>query len=536
MPFALPASTTIPTGSSTYEILRSSHATSLMTVPSILEEIYLLDSNKGIEALRRLKFVAVGGAAMKHTVAKPLADAGVPILNHWGVTEIGAIAHIFVPDASYDWHYLRVRDDIDLRFEPLNNDEGQYRLVGCPPLTGEPFYVQDFLDVNPLHPTREFRIAGRADDLIVLANGEKILPVPIEQSVSEDPLVRGALAFGDGRFQVGLVIEAATHVDLDLTDKTAVQAYIDSVWPSVEKGNEITDHHGRVSREMIVVTTPSTQPLTRTPKGSIPRRENVQIFQEQVDQLYQRADMADAEALPVDDPVALHSAIRKAVLATYKKKTRTLADSDDFFERGMDSLQATMLRRRLVASLALTYGEDASRKPLPVDIVYANPSVDLLSRAVEAYCSGDAEEIQDRVARIQAVASEFVGKVVSLVPSATISEGTASDVLGAVVLLTGSTGSLGSAILYELATADDVSRVYALNRGGGSELRKRQEEGLKRLGVDLGERWEKVNLLEADLGRDMFGLNEEAYSHLRSVTHIIHNGKTYSIFAIDSAR
>ena len=73
-----------------------------MTVPSILEELYLLQDGSGIDVLRKLRFVAVGGAPMKSSVAEPLASAGVPLLNHWGVTEIGAIAPIFVPHSEYD--------------------------------------------------------------------------------------------------------------------------------------------------------------------------------------------------------------------------------------------------------------------------------------------------------------------------------------------------------------------------------------------------------------------------------------------------
>ena len=182
MPFALLSANTIPTGPSTLDILTASNATSLMTVPSILEELYLLPDRIGCDAMKTLRFVAVGGAPMKQSVAKSLAQAGVPLLNHWGVTEVGPIAPIFVPDADYDWRYLRVRDDFGLRFEQVveeeeedNDTSGLYRLVGCPPGTTEEFVVQDLLEVNPKNPTTEFRIAGRADDLIVRPRGPLII-------------------------------------------------------------------------------------------------------------------------------------------------------------------------------------------------------------------------------------------------------------------------------------------------------------------------------------------------------------------------
>ena len=63
-----------------------------MTVPSILEELYQLQSDAGIAALQNLSFVAVGGAPMKHTVASALAAAHVPLLNHGAAERVHALA------------------------------------------------------------------------------------------------------------------------------------------------------------------------------------------------------------------------------------------------------------------------------------------------------------------------------------------------------------------------------------------------------------------------------------------------------------
>ncbi|KAI0685571.1 hypothetical protein BC835DRAFT_1456089 [Cytidiella melzeri] len=522
MPFALPSANTIPTGSSTLDILLASGATSLMTVPSILEELYLIPDRAGIDAMRKLRFVAVGGAPMKHSVAESLAHAKVPVLNHWGVTEIGAIAPIFVPGPDYDWRYLRVRDDIGLRFERIEGDAGHYRLVGCPPGTNDEFVVQDLLEVNPRKPSTEFRIAGRADDLIVLATGEKIRPTLLEHHVSQDPLVRGSIVFGDGRFQLGLIVEASPHYTLDLSIASQVSAYVDAIWPSVARGNEETDKHGRVSREMIIITTTDTVPLIRTPKGSIPRGENVRLFKDRVDEAYARADVADAEPLPVDDLACLQDTVRQLVLASFASP-RTLTNADDFFEHGMDSLQATILRRHLTASMTLT---SPTSPPLPSDIIYANPSVHSLCNALLRFYHGKIEPLQNRVAILQRTMEEWVQKVSGLAENtdtATASCSSPSSEAGAVVLLTGSTGSLGSALLDVLASSPSVVKIHALNRGGSRDMRGRQVDGLKKLGVDLGEHWKKVELHEVDLSAECFGLGHATYSRLQDVTHIIHN-------------
>jgi hypothetical protein len=522
MPLALPAASTIPTGSSTLDILLASNSTSLMTVPSILEELYLTSDGAGINAMRMLRFVAVGGAPMKLSVAEALTRAGVPLLNHWGTTELGAIAPIFVPNIDYDWHYLRIRDDMELRFERVEGDAEHYRLIGRVPGTNEEFVVQDLLEVNPRRPHAEFRIAGRADDLIVLATGEKVRPTQLEHHVSQDPLVRGAVVFGNAKFQLGLLIEVVSHYSLDLTSPAAVSAYIDHIWPSVARGNEETDKHGRVSREMILLTTPETIPLIRTPKGSVPRNVNVQLFQDRIDDLYARADAVGVDALPVDDLAQLQDYVQRLVLESFSS-SRALTDTDDFFEHGMDSLQATMLRRRLASAMRLT---SPSAPALSLDIVYGNSTVLSLSNALFRIYHDKVEPSQDRLTKLRLTMEEWVKKVSSLAGYAISLPSVSSPCSeGAVVLLTGSTGNLGSAMLSVLASSPNVAKIYALNRASHRPLHCRQEEGLRKVGVELGQQWQKVELHEVDLSVEQFGLDDSVYARLRDVTHIIHNGK-----------
>ncbi|KDQ12505.1 hypothetical protein BOTBODRAFT_176443 [Botryobasidium botryosum FD-172 SS1] len=518
LPFAIPAATTIPTGSSTYELIKSSGATCMMTVPSILEELYLMDERKGIDALLPLKFIAIGGAPMKVSVGEALVAEGVKILNHWGATEIGPIAPIVHPTAEYDWHYLQVRDDIGLVIEPLE-DTGLFRLTGYPFGWGTKYVVQDLLEMNPKQPGKEFKILGRADDLVVLATGEKVRPRLLESHVSEHPLVKDALAIGDGRFQLGLIVEAAESVELDPTDPAAVSAYIDSIWPSVTLGNDLTDKHARVTREMIIVTTPSTQPISRTVKGSLSRAETVLVFKDKIDAVYEQADMANASPLPLGNAEELRAALRTAVHDSFTLP-RDITDDADFFENGMDSLQATILRRRLVASASLT--QTPQPLSIPLDFVYRFPTVALLYDALLSLINNGGEITETRSERLHRVAAEYAAKIAALGPTSRANGHANGHARPTVVLLTGSTGGLGTAVLANLVSAPEVSKVICLNRRGGSDLRSRQEDANRKLGITISD-WDKVELYEADLSANEFGLDAAMYARLHSVTHIIHN-------------
>lgn len=161
------------------DLLLSTNASSLMTVPSILEEISLLPDNKGLLALISLRFVAFGGGPVKSHVASRFAAAGVKLLNHYGATEIGPVAPIFEPTPEYDYHYFRVRKDMDLKMEPVKSSKNEtqyYRLIARPFGWTGSLEVQDRLVENPNNPGTEFCAVGREDDMIILGTGEKVVP------------------------------------------------------------------------------------------------------------------------------------------------------------------------------------------------------------------------------------------------------------------------------------------------------------------------------------------------------------------------
>ena len=108
---------------------------------------------------------------------------------------------------------------------------------------------------------------------------------------------------------------------------------------------------------------------------------------------------------------------------------------------------------------------------------------------------------------------------------------------GDVVLVTGTTGSLGCHLLSQLVNNVEVERVYALNRPSRDQLplRERQRSALLDRGLDAGVlESDKVVLLEGELPKPCFGVGEKMYEELRrSVTHIIHNGMSAPWCSLD---
>ncbi|KAL0580015.1 hypothetical protein V5O48_002018 [Marasmius crinis-equi] len=94
-----------------------------------------------------------------------------------------------------------------------------------------------------------------------------------------------------------------------------------------------------------------------------------------------------------------------------------------------------------------------------------------------------------------------------------------------VVVLTGTTGKLGSMLLADLISDQSVSTVYALNRDHKHPLTMRQREAFREKGIDeklLNS--DKLRLLVGDVLKSDFDLPSEVFREMKdSVTHIIHN-------------
>ncbi|KAK4693808.1 hypothetical protein P7C71_g3655, partial [Lecanoromycetidae sp. Uapishka_2] len=88
------------------------------------------------------------------------------------------------------------------------------------------------------------------------------------------------------------------------------------------------------------------------------------------------------------------------------------------------------------------------------------------------------------------------------------------------VLLTGSTGSLGSYLLDSLLANPKVEKIYCLNRSESARARQTSANTARGLSTD----WDKVTFICADLAKPFFALDEGVYSEmLHSVNYVVHN-------------
>ncbi|CAD6985706.1 unnamed protein product [Tilletia controversa] len=528
--FALPHAAQVPTASSTLAMLDAVPAKIIFTVPSILEDILVQYGEVGLKRLAALEIVVSGGAPLKDGPGQRLIDAGVNVLNHFGATEFGAFAPICYAPDGYDWKFLLLRIDVPLRIEGTQLKQLTMRPFGWE----RDFVVQDELEVASTRDGQvQVRIKGRVDDVVVLATGEKVNPIVLENDLRQHPLVNEALVYGAGRFQAGVIIEVIDTVEVDEIPK-----FEDELWLAVDAANQKMDSHARVERPLVIVTSRKIKPLPRTVKGNPQRRESQDVFADEISAAFERLEKEQATSFPElshADPAKLKDELRSLVrtyLPRIKKTVRSFADTEDFFELGMDSLRALRLTRALTPTHLAAKGS----APRP-ELIYANPTLDSLTAAL----SSNADVVRSAASAMRP--AEFAQQAIDELrlrlkerpaPSvrSTIPNGNGNSSNGITVLLTGSTGSLGAHLVHALLTdkhQPPIARVICLNRpsGTGTSSKERQQAAFSQHSLVLDDpAWSRILIFEpsTSTSSDRLGLGQDAYDELvSSVDLIIHN-------------
>ncbi|KAL8717980.1 MAG: hypothetical protein Q9225_004839 [Loekoesia sp. 1 TL-2023] len=498
-----------------------------MTVPTILEQVVGSSTANDYTELSRLDFVAIGGGALKNAVGNALKQHGVRLLNHYGATELGPLAYIHIPNEAYDWHFLRIRSDAGLRLTEIKTDTNNgrvFKLSGRPFGWNTDFEIQDSLVKNDLAVSSEHvevRVMGRTDDLLVLATGEKIWPQAIESHLEALPIVKTAVVFGEQQDEIGVLVELQDH-----NDAPGDQGSIDLLWCSIQDLNRTLDGHARISSKDAILLKPQNKDIPRSDKGSVMRQEVYRTFSDELKAAHHRLSATTtAQTESAIDKNNIEESLRSLVELCLQDRIDSThwKSGDDFFELGMDSLEATRLARCLGS---LSNAQDfpglipGISGPL---FIYSNPT---LGRLAAAMLGRPVAARQDRTLHMQRLRNKHVHEM-------RLYQGS-SHKEQFVVLLTGSTGSLGAHLLYDLVKNQSIERVICLNRAlsklepepkSSLVLRERQEKANARHGLAFSnEMWDKIELIASDISNPGLGLKPQARSQIAGqVTHILHN-------------
>ncbi|KIJ59312.1 hypothetical protein HYDPIDRAFT_33310 [Hydnomerulius pinastri MD-312] len=534
---------TIPTTDNILDCVRKTKSKILMIIPAFLEQ--MATSKSAVYQLLQLDLVAFGGGPLSMKVGDALCAAGVPLVTGYGATECGIITLIPSPEdiANRDWLWLRFPEEIKVRWAPQGNDVYECQVLAT---EGYPVAVENLADIKGYassdlfikHPTKDmWRIIGRKDDVIVLVSGEKTVPAPMENLIGSSPLIMGAVMFGRQRNQVGILIEPRPEYAVDTQDEKAVSEFRNQIWPLVEEANKAAPTFSRIFKEMILITS-SEKPMARTGKGTVQKKATLKDYESEIDILYNVVEASSRSPSGSVGPSAWTKQALEEWLTAQAcaiNSGRSIDSDADLFAQGFDSLSVTHLRNQLLGALRDSSDPEArnAASQVPANLIFENPTVKLLAARISALVDHDdtptpqaMDLVEQRKAAMNAMIEKYSvglrGPPNGVLANGIIGRGTEP----VVVLLTGSTGGLGSFLLAQLLESECVHRVYALNRpstSASTEERQRSAFLDKDLSVDLLIS-RKLVYVEADASQDRCGLSLELYDELRdSVTVIIHN-------------
>ena len=364
-------------------------------------------------------------------------------------------------------------------------------------------------DVFSKHPSKPnlWLYEGRSDDVIVFSNGEKVNPNGMEAELRTHPGVFGALVIGQGRFEAAALLELEGGFP---DTEAARKEFLDGLPPYITKANENAPAYAKLDVDHILFTK-AGKPMLRTDKGTVKRRATNQDYEKEIDQLYANvADLRDslqAVQLNPRDQDTLEIGIHR--LLTEMEGFSNMTCDQDFFAAGMDSLQAMTLVRLLRSSFREFDGGEVARLISP-RTVYSNPNVFKLAIAVQ-YLADHGEAAsegleQERIRKMEDMLDRYSQGLPE--PRTYITQ---RQEQGLTLVLTGSTGSLGSYLLDSLLTNPQVTKVICLNRGADGESKQKYSNKSRGLITEWGD---KVQFLTTDLSKSDLGLGADDYQML----------------------
>ena len=380
---------------------------------------------------------------------------------------------------------------------------------------------------------------GRKDDIIVLNNGEKIAPALMEATLISHPLVRGAMVVGKGRFEPAVIIDLVEESPNDAMQRRQI---VERLQPAISEANIHAPAHGKLDQYHVLFANPK-KPISYLGQGKIQRSQTYASYEKDIEEMYKSADNASEQSgfssLPklnfFREKCVSHWLVQLVAEIT---NIQDLGMHQDIFSAGVDSLHVTKMARELRFQARRTGLRKAGADEFLPGAIYKHPTLNQLKAFILQVAGGRAstkktfsglvmEQKYDFIdANPDCGTTESISKSVQALFQAYASGLTHSSqtslklaTKNMTVVLSGSTGSLGSYLLEALYHSKNVSHIICLDRSPHAAERHKQtgpKRGLSPIDPD------RVEFHRADLSKPQLGLEVSLYERLRStVTHII---------------
>jgi len=493
--------------------------------PTLIENMYeyILDHGSDFSPLSSLRLLQPGGAALSDSIVQGLVAHGVNVKTTYGSTEIGppfrTIPHTQDNPKCYSFRNL-YPDSPLLKMEEVG--EGLYECVVYKGFelaanlwenSDEPYRTNDLFVQDPQN-SGLFVLQGRKDDILVHSNGENTSAGPLQLDIqTASRVISRALALGHSHPCVALLIEV--HEDFD----SESQEIRDVVWATVQKVNTKYPKHSQVLRSMIRIL-PRGMTLPVTPKGNIKRKEASKLYSTEIEELFSDLSPPTPPSTPptsVVFPESLSEYLYTLFSSLSNTPTTEINEWTTLYDLGIDSRLALTLR----SSLSSYLGRSVSLSTL-----FENPSISAL---VSHFSRLHSPSSSSGVIEGTMTTSQTINRIISNLASefknwAPKSSHQYPNLGQEIVLLTGASGSLGTALIETLSASPRVAKIYAMIRGPNHLSKLRSSFIARGMDPSVLDEGGKVEVLNFSMQDPLLGVDIQVYAKLAmEVTVVLQN-------------
>ena len=264
--------------------------------PSVLADI--ARNSTSLKNVSRLSNVSYSGSILPIEVGDAISRH-TRLFGSMASTETGILPSDLPPPDM--WNYFRYNECLGHSFRYYADD--MYELVHKRDKTKELFQAvfytlldtetYEMRDLYIQHPTRAgwWRSTGRIDDVVIMSDAKKLNPIPYEAVIEQQPAIATALICGTGRPRPAVLVQPRPGHWPALESEQEERSFIDAIWAHFEKANnEAGPVHGRLIKELVIVTKQS-KPMARAGgKDNVQRKASLRLYQDEIDEAYRRAE------------------------------------------------------------------------------------------------------------------------------------------------------------------------------------------------------------------------------------------------------
>jgi long-chain acyl-CoA synthetase len=252
----------------------------------------------------QIRLLTSGGAPLPNEIAQFFVDAGLPILQAYGLTENICVAFNTVENLKFGtvgkpmpMCEIKIAEDGEILVKSPMMFSGYYKE---PEKTAGMFDENVWLktgDLGTLDEDGFLRITGRKKEIIVLSSGKNVAPALVENLVKENHLVSQCFLYGDGKsYCVALVTLNQAEAEMfakanniehpDFADLTKHQAIKDLINATVKKTNARVSSSEQIKRFAILERDFSLEDDEITPTLKVKRNIISEKFGDVLHNLY----------------------------------------------------------------------------------------------------------------------------------------------------------------------------------------------------------------------------------------------------------